>query len=168
MIALDGVVAVGEIGLDKKYEKFGVSLDVQKKVFEKMIGLAKEYSLPLVVHSGRSYKEVFEMLDSVENNVLMHWYSGSISMAVEYSERGNFFFSFGPAILKYDNYKGYIYSLDLDFLLTETDYPVRVGGRENHPARVIEVLEKIAEIKGLPRKKVEEKVERNFKRFLGV
>ena len=144
----DKVVAIGEIGLDKKYDKFGIPVGRQIEVFKYYLQLAKEYNLPVVVHTGRSYKEALEILFRYDVPILLHWYSGSVSLAIEAAESG-FYFSFGPAILKYRNYDALLSTIPLKNMMTETDFPVRIGGRENHPSLVIEVAERIAEVKGV-------------------
>lgn len=161
------VVAVGEVGLDAKYERFGVSLERQKRVFLDMIRLAKEYDLPLVVHSGRSFKEVLNILFSSDVRADLHWYSGSVSLAVEAAESG-FMFSLGPAVLHYKNYNGLVEALPLSSLMTETDYPVRIGGVENGPWRVVEVVNKIAEVKGEGEEKVRKRLYNNALNFFKV
>ena len=168
LLEYDTVIAIGEIGLDKKYEQYGVIMDIQESVFLKMVSIAKEYDLPIVVHSGRSYKRVAELIQGFENNILMHWYSGSIKTALELTDTGNVFFSFGPAAVKYDNYRGLISVLPEDVILTETDYPVKIGGEENNPVKVRDVVKRISDIKNIPVEKVIRHIYRNFERFAGV
>ncbi len=143
-LSLENAVAVGEIGLDEKYS---IPLRIQEQTFRRMLELAKEYEKPVVVHSGRSYKRVMEILSHYDVNVLMHWYSGDVETALEGVNRG-YLFSFGPAALKYSSYRALIDVIPVENILTETDYPVRIGGRENHPLRVKEVLSLISSIKG--------------------
>ncbi len=161
------VVAVGEVGLDAKYERFGISLERQRRVFLDMVRLAREYDLPLVVHSGRSFREVLNILFSSDVRADLHWYSGSVSLAVEAAESG-FMFSLGPAILHYKNYNGLVEALPLSSLMTETDYPVRIGGVENGPWRVTEVVKRVAEVKGENEEKVGKVLYNNTLNFFKV
>ncbi len=163
----EGVVAIGEIGLDEKYEKFGVPLERQREAFEFYLRLAEEYGLPVVVHTGRSYREALDILLKYDVPVLLHWYSGSVSSAVEAVEHG-FYFSFGPAILKYKSYEALLSVIPLKNMMTETDFPVRVGGRENHPIRVVEVAKKIAEVKGLPLHETVHTLYKNARHFFHI
>ena len=161
------VVTIGEIGLDVKYEKFGISMDRQRRVFLDMLRIAREYDLPVSVHSGRSFREVIDILLRSDVRAHLHWYSGSVSLAVEAAESG-MMFSLGPAILHYRNYNGLVESLPLESLMTETDYPVRIGGVENHPVRVIEVAKRISEIKGIPLERTRRVLFNNALSFFGV
>jgi TatD DNase family protein len=53
-------VAIGEIGLDYHYE--GYNEEIQKKVFKEFIMLAKEMSLPVVVHSRDANEDTIEII----------------------------------------------------------------------------------------------------------
>ncbi len=167
LLEKEKVVAVGEIGLDAKYERFGISMDRQRRVFLDMLRLAREYDLPVSVHSGRSFREVIDILLRSDVQAHLHWYSGSVSLAVEAAESG-MMFSVGPAVLHYKNYNGLVETLPLESLMTETDYPVRIGGVENHPSRVIDVAKRIAEIKGVPFDRVRRALFNNALSFFGV
>jgi len=161
------VVAVGEVGMDAKYERFGVPLERQRRVFLDMIRLAKEHDLPVSIHSGRSFREVAEIVFSSDIRAHFHWYSGSVSLALELAESGHLF-SLGPAILYYKNYRGLVELLPLSSLATETDYPVRIGGEENHPLRVKEVVEYVASIKGTDVEKTADTLYKNALSFFRV
>ncbi|RLI17465.1 hydrolase TatD, partial [Candidatus Bathyarchaeota archaeon] len=55
------VVAIGEIGLDYKYEKIW---DKQMMVFEEMLHLAEKLDLPVIIHSRGTTAQIVEMLPS--------------------------------------------------------------------------------------------------------
>ncbi len=160
----DRVVAVGEIGLDAKYD---IDMDLQRRVFEDMVSLASEHDLPVIVHSGRSYREVADTLFRYDVLADLHWYSGSLDVALELAQSGHFF-SLGPASLKGGKYRALIDELPLFQLLTETDYPVRIGGKDNHPLRVREVVEHIARVKNLPLEETRSAIYNNALKFFGV
>lgn len=160
----DRVVAVGEIGLDAKYD---IDMDLQRRVFEDMISLASEYDLPIIVHSGRSYQEVAQILFRHDVLADLHWYSGSLDVALELAHSGHFF-SLGPASLRGGKYRALIDELPLSQLLTETDYPVRIGGKDNHPLRVQEVVEHIAQVKNISLEETRSAIYNNTLKFFGV
>src|SRR3989337_2159979 len=67
------VVAIGEIGLDAKYEKIW---DKQLMVFDKMLRLAETISLPVIIHSRGTTAQIVQMLPSYKlKHVLLHWFS---------------------------------------------------------------------------------------------
>jgi TatD DNase family protein len=57
----NALVAVGEIGLDSKYEKI---MDKQLKVFNEMLRLAERLNLPAVIHSRGMTEKIIDMLPS--------------------------------------------------------------------------------------------------------
>ena len=67
------VVAIGEIGLDAKYEKIW---DKQLMVFDKMLRLAETLALPVIIHSRGTTVQIVNMLPSYNlKRVLLHWFS---------------------------------------------------------------------------------------------
>src|SRR4030042_6111173 len=50
-IRKSGPNAIGEVGLDYKWAPTREHLEAERKVFSRMIGLADEMALPLVIHS---------------------------------------------------------------------------------------------------------------------
>jgi TatD DNase family protein len=69
-------------------------------------------------------------------------------------------------------YEELIKFVPLESMLSETDCPyvspVPYRGKRNEPAYVIEVIKKIAEIKGLPFEEVAEQLQQNSKRVWGI
>ena len=56
----DNYVAIGEIGLDGYWSKD--FMEEQKMVFKEQLLLAKEYSLPVIIHLREATEELFEVL----------------------------------------------------------------------------------------------------------
>lgn len=137
--------AISEVGLDATYPE----IEKQKKVFEKMILLAKELNVPIIVHSRKAEKEAYEML--ISNNarkVVVHCFNGKLSLAKEMEANG-FFFSI-PAIISHaSQFRELAKAVNSTHLLTETDAPFlsAVKGERNEPAAVKGIVDVIAEIK---------------------
>src|SRR5690606_24764773 len=97
-LAKDGVLAVGECGLDKN-----ISADFQKQImaFEKQIELANQLGKPLIIHCVRAYSEVFSCLlkKKVQVPVIFHGFSKKWVLAEQLLKHG-FYISLGPQILK--------------------------------------------------------------------
>ncbi|TYP57374.1 TatD family hydrolase [Thermosediminibacter litoriperuensis] len=159
------VVAVGEIGLDYHYN-FSPR-DVQKKVFEEQLSLARELGLPVVVHSREAHGDTLEILKkSAVRKGLMHCYSGSPETAAELLALG-FYFSFG-GILTFKNAartREVAAGLPRDRILLETDCPYLspepFRGRRNDPTRLPYIAAALAEIWGVPVEEVVEITHRN-------
>lgn len=149
------VVAYGEIGLDYHYD-FSPR-PVQRQAFKEQLRLAKELALPVIIHSRDAHQDVLHILRAegpFPAGGLMHCYSGSAEMTADFLEMG-FYISFaGPVTFK--NAKKPALAAQAvpgDRLLAETDCPYLspepYRGKLNHPARVAEVVGRLAELRGV-------------------
>lgn len=161
------VVAIGEIGLDYKFARSREEKDRQMLFFSKQLALAKEYDLPVIVHSRRAHRPVVETL--IDSGVIadLHWFSGPINDVVNAVEHG-IYFSFGPAVLHYEAYRAVVDVVPLDLIMLETDMPVRFGGEEARPWWVRQVAEFIADVKKTSVDNVIEHTWKNARRFFRV
>lgn len=150
------VVAIGEIGLDFYYDNS--PREIQRKWFKAQLQLAKELSLPVIIHTRDAAKETYDILKEAAADgklkVLMHCYSGSAEMAVDYAKLG-FYIALGGAVtFKNARVPREVASVvPLENLMIETDCPYMTPepfrGKRNEPKLVSLVAEKIAEIKGI-------------------
>jgi TatD DNase family protein len=150
------VVAIGEIGLDFYYDNS--PRDIQRKWFKAQLQLAKKLGLPVVIHTRDAAKETYDILKNAAADgklkVLMHCYSGSAEMAMDYARLG-FFIALGGAVtFKNARVPREVASVvPLENLMIETDCPYMTPepfrGKRNEPKYVNLVAEKIAEIKGI-------------------
>ena len=150
------IVAVGECGLD--YYN-GDSSDkgkrLQHELFEKQIDLAKRMDLPLVIHNREADEDCFEiLLVSGADRVVFHCFGGDLEFARRIWDQG-WMTSF-TGIVTYPNagdLREVAKQVPMDLFMVETDAPFLAPqghrGKRNEPAYVVEVVEKIAEIKGL-------------------
>ena len=155
LLAHPKVMALGEIGLDYYYDLS--PRDVQKRVVQEQLDLACETDMPVIFHIRDAHGDMFDILRSRSRLPagVIHCCSASAEMVREYLKMG-FYISFaGPITFK--NAAGPVSSsqaVPLDRLLIETDSPylapVPLRGRRNEPANVRYVLEKQAEIHGVP------------------
>ncbi|MDI6738626.1 MAG: TatD family hydrolase [Nanoarchaeota archaeon] len=155
--------AISEIGLDGTYP----DMEKQKEVFRQMIALAKELKIPLVVHSRKAEKEVFEVLVSMNaGKVVVHCFNGKLSLAKEMQAAG-FFFSI-PAIVSHaTQFKELVKAINSTHLLTETDAPFlsAVKGEKNEPASVKQTAAEIASIKGVSAEEMEKMIFSNYQKL---
>ena len=81
------VVAIGEIGLDYKYEN--CSRDVQKDVFRRLLELSLETDYPVCVHDRDAHGDVFDIIREYPGvKGVMHSFSCSPEMARQYVKMG--------------------------------------------------------------------------------
>ncbi len=147
-------VAIGEIGLDYHYD-FSPR-DVQKKVFERQMELAQRLELPVAIHMREATQDVLAILREHKGiKGVMHCFSGSpetaeicVNMGLCVSFTGSVTFKNARKVVEAAAV------VPIDRLMAETDCPYLspepVRGRRNDPANVRHVIEKLAEIKGIP------------------
>jgi len=149
------VIAWGEIGLDYHYDHS--PRDVQHKVFERQLRLARLLELPVVIHSREANADTIailrEELAGYERGGVLHCFGGSLEMATSAIDLG-FFISFAGNLTfqKAEDLRSIARQLPLDRLLIETDCPyltpVPFRGKRNEPARVVETARCLAELHG--------------------
>ena len=149
------VVAIGEIGLD--FYRDRSPRDVQEQVFRRFIQLAREVSLPVIIHDRDAHDRVMAILreeQAGEVGGVLHCFSGDLEMARQCVEMG-FYISI-PGTVTYANnekLRDVVRGVRMEHLLLETDCPylspVPFRGKRNEPAHVRITAEKVAELKGL-------------------
>jgi len=158
----EGVVALGEVGLDGKYGKTKEEKARQKECFEAFIEKAEETGLPLVVHSRQAEEEVLKVLFEREaKDVLLHCFSGKAEQAREAMERG-FLFSIPPVPSK--ERKKIAREVPIENLLLESDAPYL--GKE--PIDILKSAQIIASEKGMALEEVVAATAENARRFYGL
>lgn len=168
------VKAIGEIGLD--FYHLHSPRDVQREWFRKQIRLAKEVSLPIIVHDRDANQEVMDILKeekAFDTGVLMHCYSGSAELARQYVKLGAYLSIAGP--ITYNNARKLVEvveTIPLQHLMIETDAPyltpVPHRGKRNEMAYVKHTAEKITEIKSISIEEVAFQTTENAKKFFGI
>lgn len=161
------VVAIGEIGLDYHYD-FSPR-EIQKKVFSKQINIAKELSLPIIIHNRESHEDVLNIIvkeKAKDIGGVFHCYSGSAEMAREVLNN-NFYISVGGPVT-FKNAKKVLEVtkyIPKDRLLVETDCPYLTPepfrGKRNDSGYLRYIIEKVAEIKGMTFEEIAEITAKN-------
>ena len=146
------VVAIGETGLD--YFKNYSSQENQKRLFCRLISLAKDYNLPLVLHSRQAQADMLEILQKyMPLAAVVHCFSGDGDFLKECLAMG-FFISFTCNITykKAEELRMRVKETPLERLMLETDAPFLspegFRGRRNEPAQVKLLAQEIAKVKG--------------------
>ncbi len=165
-----GIKAIGEIGLDYKYETIW---EKQTMVFDKMLKLAETLELPVIIHSRGTTDKVVEMLPSYRlKRVLLHWFSHPISALDKAMDKG-YFITEGPPVTYSNGIREVVEKVPLTNFLTETDGPVTYwkrpyNGQLTKPSFIHNVVEAVAEIKKMPVDVVAEQIIKNFEFFFNI
>ncbi len=161
------VVAIGEIGLDYYYDTH--PRELQKFWFRQQLRLAEEVKKPVVIHSREASQETFEIIKSTSvRQGVIHCYSGSWQMAVDYANMG-FYIGVG-GVVTFSNAKKLVEVVEhvpLEKILIETDSPYLAPnpnrGKRNDSRNLEYIVNKIAEIKNLSPENVAKVTQDNAK-----
>ena len=148
-------IAVGEIGLDLYWERS--FLEQQVEALEIQINWAKKLGLPIVIHVRAAFDEIFEVIDSLNDDSLtgvFHCFTGNLSQANHILDYGGFKLGLGGVLtFKNSGLDKTIEQIDLKHLILETDSPYLAPhphrGKRNEPAYLMLVAKKLAEVKGV-------------------
>ncbi len=165
------VVGIGEIGLD--YHYMHSPKDVQRKVFEGQLDLARRLGLPVVIHSREAEEETLAILEAAAREAeggrlrgVVHCFSGSEAMARRVLDLGlHLSFTGVVTFPKAETLREIARKVPLERLLVETDCPylapVPYRGKRNEPARVVHVAEALAATFGRPVEEIAEATTHN-------
>lgn len=167
------VVAVGEIGLDYYWDN--ESHEVQKKWFVRQLELARELSLPVLIHSREAAADTMYIMKTHAQGLsgVIHCYSYSKEMAEEYVKMG-FYIGIG-GVVTFKNakkLKSVVEAIPLEKIVLETDCPYMAPepyrGKRNQSSYLQYVAEKIAELKGVSVEEVITVTEANARKMYGL
>ncbi len=147
------VACVSEIGLDFLPES--PDQELQYQAFREQIRLARELGLPVIFHSRESHPEVLRTLKEErahEVGGVMHYFQGDEATAREAIDSG-FYISLARPLLRLPELQEVARKLPLESIVLETDaapQPFKKYRRNwTEPRHVLNVAEKLAELKGI-------------------
>jgi TatD DNase family protein len=150
-----GVAAVGEIGLDYHYDHS--PRDVQRRVFARLVGLARELKRPIVVHTREAAADTLAVLESEgarDVGGIIHCFSEdrpfaarALDLGFDVSFSGIVTFKSATAV------KDVAAWAPLDRILVETDSPylapVPLRGKKCEPAYLVHTAQCVAALRGM-------------------
>ena len=166
------VVGIGEIGLDYHYTK--ENKDIQKRVFNTQLEIAKVLDLPIVVHDREAHGDTLQILKEQNvKNVLLHCYSGSVEFAHECIKLGYKIALGGVVTFKNaKEIKAVVQEIDIKDIMLETDCPYLAPhpfrGQENSPKYIGFVAKEIANLKNISYDSVANTTSENARSFFRI
>jgi len=140
-------------------------------VFDTQLKLAREFSLPVIIHSRGAWQDCFQMTkDAGIEKAVFHWYSGPIEILDKIIENG-YLVSCTPALEYSRELRSVIEKTPLERILVETDSPVRYKSQHPYnaePKHVLKTLFCLAKLKNITIINAEEITTSNAKRFFNI
>jgi TatD DNase family protein len=192
---IENIKAIGETGLDYYQIKLDTSfptdtieeiIHIQKLSFSEHINLAKEYNLPLSIHSrdinssDKCTRDTIDIVAKEGKGILrgcFHSYTGNLEFLKEILDLG-FFIGFN-AIITYksgENVREILKQTPIERILFETDGPFlppqsvrknkKIKEKYAKPSHIKEIIEVAAEVKNVSSKYLENASDENYKNLL--
>jgi TatD DNase family protein len=168
------VSAIGEIGLDYHYDFSGK--EAQKNVLKRQLELAKEYGLPVILHSRESEDDVLDMLEKVYQSPVqgvLHSFWGNSDQARRGIDLGLYIGISGAITFKNaSGLREVVKKIPVDRMVVETDAPylapIPYRGRRNEPKYMISTINSLAQLLDLSVEYVKEKTSNNARELLRI
>ncbi|MDH4319040.1 MAG: TatD family hydrolase [Desulfobulbaceae bacterium] len=149
------IVAYGEIGLD--YFRGRCPKDIQLTHFERQLQLAKELSLPIIIHDRDAHEDIMRLLKRYapfQASGVMHCFSGDLNLARETMELGLYISIPGIVTFKKSEMLQEVaQNIPLERMLLETDgpflAPVPHRSKRNQPSYLVYTVAAIAKIRNI-------------------
>jgi TatD DNase family protein len=171
-LAAGGAAALGECGLDGPSVGAGAPMERQIAVLRAQLGLARRYSVPVLLHCLKAHDALLAVLEAepLPAGGILHSWSGSAEQVAPFSRFG-LGFSFAGAITFEGARRGpaAARAVPRELLLLETDAPDQTP-RPHHgrcePAHLREVAEGLGRVIGMTAADVDALTTANARRIL--
>ncbi|MCG6187956.1 TatD family hydrolase [Maribellus maritimus] len=164
---------VGEIGIDLYWSQTFVKQ--QEDAFRFQVRLAKNKSLPIVIHVRNSFSEVYKIVKEEQDGNLrgiFHCFTGSKKEARKIIDLGFLLGIGGVVTFKNSDLDEVISNFELSNFVLETDSPYLAPepkrGRRNESSYLVYIAQKVAEIYDVPVEKVAEITTANARNLFGI
>ena len=165
-------LAIGECGLD--FHVDGLDVDAQQRYFDGQLALACEFDLPVIVHARRAVDAVIAAIKRAGKlRGVVHSFSGSVEQARQLW-RLDFLTGLGGPVTyaRANRLRRLATTMPIEHLLLETDAPDQPDssrrGQRNEPAHIVDVLQAIAELRGLAPSEIAAATTANAERLFGL
>lgn len=155
------LIALGEVGMDYKELE---DREKQEKIFVRVLNLAKELDVPVIVHSRKAEERCIELIEqSGHMKVIMHCFSGKKKLVSRITQNG-WTLTVPTSVVRSEQFQYIARETPLTQLLCETDSPYLSPDKTfpNEPANVVASYEAIARLRGISLRDVEKQLEKNF------
>ncbi len=160
-------------GLDRYYIDTDETNKEQERVLRALMQIAKSADIPIILHSRKAERRVFELLlEEGVKKAVFHCFGGKMKLAKEIAHAGYFLSIPCGAIVDMpsNQFRKMVELLPIERLLSETDSPY-LGpekGRRNDPSYVRRGIAIMAAVKRIDEEKMRETIRANFRTLFGL
>jgi TatD DNase family protein len=162
---------LGELGLDYYWIENPTTFAAQRRVLEHFLAAARDQNKIVNLHTKGAEHEILDLLRGRNvRRAIIHWYSGPFDALRDLIAQGAYF-TVGVEILRSRRIWRIAQRIPTNRLLTETDNP---GGWEwltdgeiGMPGLLVDVIDKLAELRGVTPYDIRATVRANFLRLIG-
>ena len=171
-LALQKYYAIGEAGIDLYRDK--TFIKEQEDAFRIQIEWAIQLNLPIAIHSRNSFDNIYTILAQISNPLrgIFHCFSGTMEEARKIIDLGFHLGIGGVVTFKNSGLDKIVQQIDLKHIVLETDAPylapVPWRGKRNEPAYLLNVAQRVAELKNISVEEVAEITTGNAKNLFGL
>ena len=159
---------IGEVGLDFLWLEDRTQDPAQHAVFRYQCQWAQRLGKPVNLHTKDAEVEILQALTEFNlRGSIIHWYSGPLDLIDAYLALGSYF-TLSVEVLTSPSIVEIAKKLPLQHILLETDNPGGyewLTGKVGMPSALLEVHQKVAEIKGLAPAALEAQLTANWQKF---
>jgi len=145
-------LAIGEIGLDRLK---GPEISIQIDVFWKQIEISERLQLPVIIHCVKAWNELYLIYKEIQPKQTWVFHGFNKVGILQDVLKTEMMISIGASIFNNIQLQESINSIPNNKLLLETD---------DENIDIIEIYQKVSEIKKISLQQLEDNVEENFKR----
>jgi TatD DNase family protein len=172
-LAQRSFIAIGETGVDLYWDK--TFLDQQQEALRIQARWAKQYRIPIVLHTRDAFQQTYEVSAREQDGTLtgvFHCFSGTAAEAEQALALGFYLGIGGVATFKNGGLDKILPQVPLDRIVLETDCPylapVPHRGKRNEPAYLPLIARRVAEIKEVPLEELAEKTTANSRKLFNL
>ncbi|WP_270838215.1 Qat anti-phage system TatD family nuclease QatD [Mitsuokella multacida] len=158
---------VGEVGLDFTTKDVRDRI-AQEQVFRHILRACnRARGKILTIHSRKAEKRVLELLKDVHScQVILHWYTGPLSLIDVAIGRG-YYFSINHQMINSIHGRKVIQNIPIEKILIESDAPFTKGLRKNYCVSFMkDIYRYICYERNMSEKNIEIRLKENFRRIL--
>ena len=172
LLSNEKIIGVGEVGIDNTNPRYP-PFEKQLSIFDQQLAIARDLDIPVVIHSRGAEQEAIDMCRNQHVvKAVFHCFTGGKNTLRNLLDAGYYVSYSGIVTFKNNPLEKLVAYSPLEQMFIETDSPYLAPepyrGKQNEPAYVSFIGERVAEIKKTSAQKVAERIHNNFSRLFNL